>query len=130
MQKLLPQWWYLTQLQQALFAMLFGLDICDVPFDAQFDLFSLLTLFRDKDNETRIVCPDVMPILLLMMKEGINAVVQLSYDVDKSRGKTQDDTKTEANHQRKRSRSLTRDLDVPLDKASETLEVNFVVKVK
>ena len=122
MQKLLPQWWYLTQLQQALFAMLFGQDICDIPFDAQFDLYSLLTLFREKDNATRIVCPDVMPILLLMMKEGINTVVQLSYDVDKS----QDDTvirkgKTEAKHQRKRSRSLSRDLEA-LGKVSEILE--------
>ncbi|CAG8737438.1 10701_t:CDS:2, partial [Acaulospora morrowiae] len=29
MQKLLPQWWYLSQLHQVLFTMLFGIDICD-----------------------------------------------------------------------------------------------------
>jgi beige protein homolog 1 len=132
MQKLLPQWWYLTQLQQALFAMLFGVDICDVPFDAQFDLFSLLTLFRDKDNATRIVCPDVMPILLLMMKEGIN---QLSYDVDKLRGKTQGDSvihkvKTEAKHQQKQSRSSSKDLDIPLGKSSETLEGKVIILLR
>jgi hypothetical protein len=103
MQKLLPQWWYLTQLQQALFAMLFGIDICDVPFDAQFDLFSLLTLFRNKDNVT-IVCPDIKPIILLMMKEGIN---QLSYDVDKDAKSRK--IKAETKHQRKRSQSLSKE---------------------
>jgi hypothetical protein len=120
MQKLLPQWWYLTQLQQALFAMLFGTDICDVPFDAPLDLFSLSTLFRDKDNETHIVCPDVMPIILSMMKEGINTIVKLNYDVEKnakSRVRAQDDlinqNKTEAERKR-----LSRDNEVLL----ETLE--------
>ncbi|CAG8477297.1 10337_t:CDS:10, partial [Diversispora eburnea] len=119
MQKLLPQWWYLTQLQQTLFTMLFGVDICDVPIDAPFDLFSLLTLFRAKDDTTHIVVPDVMPIILLMLKEGINTIVQMSYDVEKdisAKGKSQDDAviqrkRSSSKHQRQRSRSLTRDLE-------------------
>lgn len=118
MQKLLPQWWYLTQLQQALFAMLFGTDICDVPFDAPFDLFSLLTLFRDKDNETHIVCPDVLPIILSMMKEGINTIVKLSYDIEKntkSRVRTQDDIITQKNKTEAERRRLSRDNDVLLE---------------
>ncbi|CAB4400230.1 unnamed protein product [Rhizophagus irregularis] len=130
MQKLLPQWWYLTQLQQALFAMLFGTDICDVPFDAPFDLFSLLTLFRDKDNETHIVCPDVLPIILSMMKEGINTVVKLSYDIEKntkSRVRTQDDIITQKNKTEAERRRLSRDNDVLLEEKNgeETKETLF-----
>ncbi|CAG8446303.1 7064_t:CDS:10 [Dentiscutata erythropus] len=83
MQKLLPQWWYLTQLQHVLFTMLFGIDICDIPIDAPFDLSSLVRLFRADGDATRVVCPDVMIIILLMMKEGINSVAQLSYEVEK-----------------------------------------------
>ncbi|KAG9303640.1 hypothetical protein G9A89_018537 [Geosiphon pyriformis] len=119
MQKLLPQWWYLTQLQQALFAMLFGRDICDVPMDSPFDLFALLTVFREPDNQTRVVCPDVMPILLLMMKEGISNVVQHGHELDNDdlRGRTQDDSLVQADkirlkQHRRQSRSLTRELEL------------------
>ncbi|CAG8821647.1 23810_t:CDS:1, partial [Gigaspora rosea] len=97
MQKLLPQWWYLTQLQHVLFTMLFGIDVCDIPIDAPFDLSSLVTLFRADGDATRVVCPDVMVIILLMMKEGINSVVQLSYEVEKdfkARGRPKDDSMT------------------------------------
>ncbi|CAG8462143.1 12484_t:CDS:10 [Funneliformis caledonium] len=119
MQKLLPQWWYLTQLQHALLAMLFGADICDVPFDASFELYPLLTLYKDKDNAARIVCSDVMQIILLTMKEGINTIVQLSYDVEKDskfRGRNQDDNILQKN------KMEVRDLKVSLDKVSEILE--------
>ncbi|CAI2171444.1 16368_t:CDS:10 [Funneliformis geosporum] len=123
MQKLLPQWWYLTQLQHALLAMLFGTDICDVPFDASFDLFPLLTFYKDKDNSARIVCSDVMQIILLTMKEGINTIVQLSYDVEKDfkfRGRNQDDNMIHKN------RMEARDLKVSLDKVSEVLEAEKI----
>ncbi|CAG8445955.1 14997_t:CDS:10 [Cetraspora pellucida] len=98
MQKLLPQWWYLTQLQHVLFTMLFGIDVCDISIDASFDLSSLVTLFRADDDSTRIACPDVMIIILLMMKEGINSVVQLSYEVErghKARDRSKDDFVTQ-----------------------------------
>ncbi|CAG8433004.1 6306_t:CDS:10 [Ambispora gerdemannii] len=129
MQKLLPQWWYLTQLQQALFAMLFGRDICDVPMDLAFDLFALLTIYKGQNERIYIQCPDVMPIILFMMKEGISAIVQLSREIEDNtltRGRTQDDSllqtdKRRLKSYRRKSRSLTRELELARNLMSDLI---------
>ncbi|CAG8523942.1 7035_t:CDS:10, partial [Paraglomus brasilianum] len=130
MQRLLPKWWYLTQLQQALFAMLFGIDICDIPMEAPFDLFTLLTQFGPKANrsggQTVIICADIMPTILLIMKEGVNTVVRLSQEAEKdmnARGRTRDDTaiqkdKREEKMRKRQSRSLTREFEAVMGKMS------------
>lgn len=129
MQKLLPQWWHLTQLNQILFAMLFGVDICNVPFDAPFDLFTLLNLFKDRDDAIHIVCPEVLPIILLIMKEGMNSFVYSSHQIDKvvikAKGVTKDDTelekaKTEAKtHRRRRSQSISGEIKTKIDETTQ-----------
>ncbi|CAJ0639828.1 8424_t:CDS:10 [Entrophospora sp. SA101] len=130
MQKLLPQWWNLTQLNQVLFAMLFGVDICDVPFDAPFDLFTLLNLFKGKDDTIHIACPEVLPIILLIMKEGMDSFVYLSYQTEKdtkAKGITKDDTelektKTEPKTHRRRSRSISGEIQT---KSDEIIQVEI-----
>ncbi|CAG8486905.1 4172_t:CDS:10 [Ambispora leptoticha] len=129
MQKLLPQWWYLTQLQQTLFAMLFGRDICDVPMDLPFDLFALVNIYKGQDERTYIQCPDVMPIILSMMKEGIDAIVQLSREIEDNtliRGRTQDDSllqtdKRRLKSHRRKSRSLTREVELAKNRMSDLI---------
>ncbi|RUS32592.1 hypothetical protein BC938DRAFT_475000 [Jimgerdemannia flammicorona] len=84
MRRLLPRYWYLTQLYGTLLAIMLGVDIVNIPLDANFDLFTLLTIYKKENNKKEntsqqgLILPEIMPIILALVKEAINVVVQQS----------------------------------------------------
>lgn len=90
MKKLLPHYWYLTQLYGTLLAMMLGVDISTVPVDANFDLFTLLTIYKNENSaQQRMLLPEIMSVILALVKEAINVVVQQS-EVSKKLGSLND----------------------------------------
>ncbi|OZJ02277.1 hypothetical protein BZG36_05064 [Bifiguratus adelaidae] len=74
MRSLLTQYWYSTQLYSALLTLMLGIDVALVPLDAAFDLFHLMTFFRNTRDQ-QWVLPEILQVVLCMAKSAISYVV-------------------------------------------------------
>ncbi len=115
----LKQWWDISTLWPILFSILFGYDVANINFDKSFDFFSLLEIFGD----SRVVFPDVLPVITCMLQHGLRDVLKHQDDPDspppdvvaaKSLGDTLEPART-----RPRARSM--ELGQALEPRSEIL---------
>jgi len=85
----LKQWWDISTLWPILFSILFGHDVANIDFDKSFDFFSLLEIF----GESKVVFPDVLPVITAMLQHGLRDVIKYQDDPDSPAG---DSTPTKA----------------------------------
>ncbi|KAK3310818.1 uncharacterized protein B0T15DRAFT_51070 [Chaetomium strumarium] len=74
----LKQWWDISTLWPILFSILFGYDVAKINFEKSFDFFSLLEIF----GSSRIVFPDVLPVITSMLQHGLRDVLKYQDDPD------------------------------------------------
>ncbi|KAK4151448.1 hypothetical protein C8A00DRAFT_17139 [Chaetomidium leptoderma] len=74
----LKQWWDISTLWPILFSILFGYDVANINFDKSFDFFSLLEIF----GNSRVVFPDVLPVITSMLQHGLRDVLKYQDDPD------------------------------------------------
>lgn len=115
----LKQWWDISTLWPILFSILFGYDVANINFDKSFDFFSLLEIFGD----SRVVFPDVLPVITCMLQHGLRDVLKHQDDPDSpppdtAAAKTSQDT-LEPVRTRPRARSM--ELGQALEPRSEIL---------
>ncbi|KAI7902410.1 uncharacterized protein BX663DRAFT_435357 [Cokeromyces recurvatus] len=71
---LLSHYWNLAQLQETLILMMFGIDIAEYPIYRTYDINHLRTcLFKYTEN-SKIVIPEVLPIVIDMWNEARKAI--------------------------------------------------------
>lgn len=91
MQQRLKRWWNVPALWPICFAILFGLDVGSIDIDKPFDDSNLSgTLFLDGD--TKVVFPEMLPVITGMVKSGINRIV-LAEQAVSANGQGDDSTK-------------------------------------
>lgn len=78
----LKQWWDISTLWPLLFSILFGYDVANIDFDKSFDFFSLLELF----GNSRVVFPDVLPVITSMLQHGLRDILKYQDDPDSPAG--------------------------------------------
>lgn len=78
----LKQWWDISTLWPILFSILFGYDVANINFDKSFDFFSLLEIF----GNSRVVFPDVLPVITSMLQHGLRDVLKYQDDPDSPAG--------------------------------------------
>ncbi|KAL2258454.1 hypothetical protein VTK26DRAFT_8226 [Humicola hyalothermophila] len=74
----LKQWWDISTLWPILFSILFGYDVANISFDKSFDFFSLLEIF----GNSRVVFPDVLPVITSMLQHGLRDILKYQDDPD------------------------------------------------
>ncbi|KAM7222868.1 beige protein 1 [Rhypophila decipiens] len=74
----LKHWWDLSTLWPILFAILFGYDVANINFDKPFDFFSLVEIF----GNSRVVYPDVLPVITSMLEHGLRDILKYQDDPD------------------------------------------------
>ncbi|KAK4124883.1 beach-domain-containing protein [Parathielavia appendiculata] len=74
----LKQWWDISTLWPILFSILFGYDVANINFDNSFDFFSLLEIF----GSSRVVFPDMLPVITSMLQQGLRDVLKYQDDPD------------------------------------------------
>lgn len=109
----LKRWWDIPTLWPICFAILFNYDVADFDFERSFELFSLLENF----NSSKVVYPNVLPVITTMLQRGLKGVLIHQDDPDSplaekgngqsSKGKLD----VPANANRRRSMSLTKELE-------------------
>jgi hypothetical protein len=70
MQKLLPQYWNLAQLQETLFLMMMDIDIVDYPLQERFDITHMCTFLQENNKPRKVLVSDILPIMTAMWNEG------------------------------------------------------------
>jgi hypothetical protein len=109
----LKRWWDIPTLWPICFSILFNYDVADIDFERSFELFSLLENF----NNSKVVYPNVLPVITSMLQCGLKDVLIHQDDPDsplaeKGNGqasKAKLDVPATAN--RRRSMSLTKELE-------------------
>lgn len=107
MRNRLKRWWNVGPLWPICFCILFGKDVAKVQFEGPLELFALLEAFS-RDDKTKVVYPDVLPVIAAMLKAGVGTVVaDISGDDSKDgKGKGKEATLDVHKHVRRRSLSL------------------------
>lgn len=108
----LKRWWDIPTLYPIIFSILFNYDVAEIDFERSFDLFSLSELFGRKS----LVYPDVLPIIVSMLQQGLNTLVHNQDDPDsphpdKNNGPAGGQLKVPTLGSRRRSMSLTKELE-------------------
>ncbi|KAG0276853.1 hypothetical protein BGZ95_006955 [Linnemannia exigua] len=76
LQSYIPQFWNVVPMIHVVICILLGVDICDVPLRAPLDNETLHMLYGDSIEATgRVACPDILPTLMNMLKNGVAAAV-------------------------------------------------------
>lgn len=73
--------WDIPTVWPIIFAVLFGKDIATINLDRTFDLFGLLDTFS-AGGEARVVFPEVLPVIMAMLQNGLRAVTKEQEDPD------------------------------------------------
>ncbi|KFY47299.1 hypothetical protein V494_00054 [Pseudogymnoascus sp. VKM F-4513 (FW-928)] len=113
MRNRLKRWWDIPTLYPIIFSILFNYDVAEIDFERSFDLFSLSELFGRKT----LVYPDVLPIIVSMLQQGLNTLVQNQDDPDSphpdkdNNGPAAGQLKVPTAGSRRRSMSLTKELE-------------------
>lgn len=109
MQYRLKRWWDLPPLYPILFSILFNSDVAEIDFERSFEPFSLSDIFRDNF----IANPDVLPIIIAMIQQGLNSILHNQDDPDSPKPAGDADGKLVVRPEgiRRRSMSLTKELE-------------------
>ncbi|KAG0040780.1 hypothetical protein BGZ82_009762 [Podila clonocystis] len=83
LQSYIPQFWNVVPMIHIVISILLGVDVCDVPLRAPLDTNTLHTLYGDAPEANRTICPDILPTLMVMLKNGVAAAVTPSGPVGK-----------------------------------------------
>ncbi|KAF9180715.1 hypothetical protein BGZ50_006032 [Haplosporangium sp. Z 11] len=76
LQSHIPQFWNVVPMIHVVISILLGVDVCDVPLRAPLDNDTLHMLYGDSVEATsRVACPDILPTLMIMLKNGVAAAV-------------------------------------------------------
>ncbi|KAK3365220.1 hypothetical protein B0T24DRAFT_428692 [Lasiosphaeria ovina] len=78
----LKQWWDIPTMWPILFGILFGYDVANINFDKSFDFFSLLEIF----GHSRVVFPEVLPVITSMLQHGLRDILKHQDDPDSPAG--------------------------------------------
>lgn len=109
----LKRWWDIPTLYPIVLSILFNYDVADIDFEKSFDLFSLSELFGRRS----LVYPEVLPIIVSMIQQGLNTLVHNQDDPDSphpdknSNGPDAGQLKVPTAGSRRRSMSLTKELE-------------------
>ena len=68
----LKQWWDIPTIWPLLFSILFNYDVAKIDFDRSFEFFSLIELF----SESKIVFPEVLPVIAAMLQQGLRDIIK------------------------------------------------------
>ncbi|KAE8454386.1 hypothetical protein EG329_000008 [Mollisiaceae sp. DMI_Dod_QoI] len=74
----LKRWWDIPTLWPICFSILFNYDVADIDFERSFELFSLLENF----NNSKVVYPQVLPVMVSMLQHGLKDVLIHQDDPD------------------------------------------------
>jgi hypothetical protein len=88
------------------FSILFGCDVADIDFERPFELFSLLETF----GASRVVYPNILPVITSMLQNGLKDVLRHQDDPDSplnGKGKEPDGEGSLAPPARSRLRSMS-----------------------
>ena len=112
MRSRLKRWWDISTLWPICFSILFARDVADIDFERPFELFSLLESF----SNCKVVYPAVLPVITSMLQHGLKDVLRHQDDPDsplneRSTGPDQDNLSVPKSHSRRRSMSLTKELE-------------------
>ena len=77
----LQRWWKIPAIWLACFAILFGQDIAVIDFERPFTHFSLVESF-EVDGELKVDCPEVLPIIISMLRYGLKTAINGQHDPD------------------------------------------------
>ncbi|KAI9762455.1 MAG: hypothetical protein M4579_000431 [Chaenotheca gracillima] len=83
MKQQLKKWWRVQSLWLALFSILFNRDVSQMDFARPFELFSLLDMFLN-DGMVKVVYPEVLPVLIAMLGDGMRALVKGQGETEES----------------------------------------------
>ncbi|KAF9391989.1 hypothetical protein CPC16_003703 [Podila verticillata] len=75
LQSYIPQFWNVVPMIHVVISILLGVDVCDVPLRAPLDTETLHTLYGDAPEANRTICPDILPTIMVMLKNGVAAAV-------------------------------------------------------
>jgi len=108
----LKRWWDIPPLWPIIFSILFAYDVADIDFERPFELFSVLETF----GKSKVVYPDVLPVITAMMQHGLKDVLRNQDDPESplnEKGAPQDQPSNlrPPIHGRNRSMSLTKELE-------------------
>lgn len=112
----LKRWSDIPTLWPICFSILFNYDVADIDFERSFELGSLLENF----NNSKVVYPQVLPVIISMLQRGLKDVLihqddpdsPLSPLAEKGNGQaTKAKLDVPANANRRRSMSLTKELE-------------------
>lgn len=78
----LKQWWDISTLWPMCLSVLFGFDVAEVDFNRPFDLANLTELF----GKSRVVCPDILPVVTTMLQYGLRDILKYQDDPDSPGG--------------------------------------------
>ncbi|KAG0255863.1 hypothetical protein DFQ27_006020 [Actinomortierella ambigua] len=71
----IPQFWNVVPMIHVVLATLLGVDICQIPPQAPLDMATLNSLYKESGEANRVPCPEIMPTLMNMLKNGVAAAV-------------------------------------------------------
>ncbi|KAG0304181.1 hypothetical protein BGZ98_005820 [Dissophora globulifera] len=76
LQSYIPQFWNVVPMIHIVICILLGVDVCDVPLRTHLDNETLHNLYGESIESTgRVPCLDILPTLMIMLKNGVAAVV-------------------------------------------------------
>jgi hypothetical protein len=108
MKNRLKRWWNVAPLWPICFCILFGKDVAKINTEGPLDLYELLSTFAS-DDKTKVVYPEVLPVIAAMLKAGVGTVVAdspLEEPVLDAKAKVDVNLEVPKVHARKRSLSL------------------------
>lgn len=79
MQHRLKRWWNIPTIWPICFAIFFGQDVADINLERKFDLYNLLEIF-DSKGKVKIACPEVLPVLTGMLRNGLKSIMKEQAD--------------------------------------------------
>ncbi len=123
MQYRLKRWWDLPPLYPILFSILFAHDVAEIDFERSFDLFSLSDIFQGKT----VVYPEVLPIIIGMIQQGLNSILHNQDDPDSPQTNApskEPDAKLEVPQLGGRKRSMALRKELEADRKSKSVRLS------
>lgn len=71
----LKKWWNVPALWPICFSILFGVDHASLNLTMPLDLSRLTKLFLAEGDDVKIVFPDMLPVIMKMLKSGMRSIV-------------------------------------------------------
>ncbi|KAF9437108.1 hypothetical protein BGZ76_001981 [Entomortierella beljakovae] len=76
LQSYIPQFWNVVPMIHIVLSILLGIDVCEVPLRAPLNNETLHMLYGESmESVGRVPCPDILPTLMIMLKNGVAAAV-------------------------------------------------------